>query len=117
MHLISCNMLPVRPQSNKPRGWTFFTNHGHVFFHILQHPGDTIRRIADHMGLAERTVAGILHDLREDGYVTIVKEGRRNRYVVRPDLPMRHSSLEDFAVEDFFFEPKSAVEDNSDAAD
>ncbi|MBI4313112.1 MAG: transcriptional regulator [Chloroflexi bacterium] len=99
------------------RHWTFLTNHGVVFFHILQHPGDTIRRIADHLGLAERTVAGILHDLRQEGYVSVIKEGRRNRYVVRPDLPMRHHSLDEFSVEDFFFELSPDKEKDTQAAD
>jgi hypothetical protein len=107
--------------TSKPTGtqkhWAFFTNHGMVFFHILQHPGDTIRLVANHLGLAERTVAGILHDLRKDGYVSVMKEGRRNRYVVRPDLPMRHHSLTEFSVEDFFFEPTPDGDDRTRAAD
>ncbi|MBI4202249.1 MAG: AsnC family transcriptional regulator [Chloroflexi bacterium] len=90
--------------------WTFLTNHGVVFFHIMQNPGDTIRRIADRLRLAERTVAGILHDLKEAGYVSVTKEGRRNRYIVQPDLPMRHHSMQEYSVEDFFFELSSGEE-------
>lgn len=105
--------MVTRPSNKGERHWTFFTNHGVVFFHILNHPGDTIRRIADHLGLAERTVAGILHDLRKDGYVSVMKEGRRNRYVARPDLPIRDLSMTEFSVEDFFFEPPSREDDTN----
>jgi DNA-binding transcriptional ArsR family regulator len=84
------------------RKWTFLTNHGVVFLHIAQNPGKTIRQISDELGLAERTVASILADLREGGYVTIAKQGKRNTYTVHPELPMRHPSTGHLAVRDFF---------------
>ena len=62
----------------KTRHWTLFTNHAAIFFHLLEHPDATIRRIADELDLAERTVVGVLANLREDGYLLVQREGRHN---------------------------------------
>jgi DNA-binding transcriptional ArsR family regulator len=45
--------------------------------------------MADRLHLSERGVALILRDLREAGYVTSRREGRRVFYSVVPDKPMR----------------------------
>jgi hypothetical protein len=82
--------------------WTFLTNHGTVFIHLIDHPGDTIRQISDHLDLAERTVAGILADLRRDGYISATKAGRHNVYTIHPDLPMRYPSQPSQTVNEFF---------------
>lgn len=84
------------------RNWTFLTSHGVVFLHIVSNPEDTIRRIADEVGLAERTVASILADLRDDGYVSVSKRSKFNVYSVNPDLPMRHPCHAHYTVRDFF---------------
>lgn len=83
------------------RQWTIFTNHAAVLLFLLEHPDATIRRIADDLDLAERTVMGVLHDLRTDGYLIVQKEGRHNVYRVNPEAPMRRpehgaQSLEHF---------------------
>jgi DNA-binding transcriptional ArsR family regulator len=49
--------------------------------------------MADRLELSERGVALILRDLREAGYVTSRREGRRVYYRVVPDKPMRRDSL------------------------
>jgi len=82
--------------------WAFLTNHGTVFIHLIDHPGDTIRQISDHLDLAERTVAGILADLRRDGYISATKAGRHNVYTIHPDLPMRYPSQPSQTVNEFF---------------
>jgi len=84
------------------RNWTFLTSHGVVFLHIVRNPEDTITRTADALGLAERTVASILADLRDDGYVSVSKKGKSNVYSVHPNLPMRHPSHAHYTVRDFF---------------
>jgi DNA-binding transcriptional ArsR family regulator len=82
--------------------WTFLTNHGAIFLHLINHPGDTIRQISDHLNLAERTVTGILADLRRDGYISATKAGRHNVYTIHPDLPMRPPSQASQTVNEFF---------------
>lgn len=71
------------------RGWTIFTNHAAVLLYLLEHPDATIRRIADDLDLAERTVIGVLHDLRTDEYLLVQKVGRHNVYRVNPNGQMR----------------------------
>lgn len=71
------------------RNWTVFTNHAAVLLYLLEHPDATIRRIADELDLAERTVVGVLSDLRSDGYLLARKEGRNNVYRVNPQGHMR----------------------------
>ena len=94
------------------RNWTFLTSHAVVFLHIVHTPDDTIRKIADEINLAERTVASILADLRDDGYITVRKRGKTNVYTLSSDLPMRHPSHAHYSVRDFFA-PLEAMEESS----
>jgi len=72
------------------RHWTFLTNHGHVLICIARDPGIRGRDIADRVGITERAAQAIVADLIEAGYVQRTREGRRNRYEINPDLPVRH---------------------------
>jgi DNA-binding IclR family transcriptional regulator len=71
-------------------GWTFLTNHAHVLFCIAQDPEVRLRDVAARVGITERAVQRIVTDLEGEGYLVVSKEGRRNRYEVRYDLPLRH---------------------------
>ena len=82
------------------RNWTFLTNHGVVFHYLAEHPRDTMRAVSDHLGLAERTVAGIIADLREGGYLVAEKRGSQNVYVVDRNLSMRHPEVAQRTVGD-----------------
>jgi DNA-binding MarR family transcriptional regulator len=75
------------PHSN---GWTFLTNHAHVLFCIAQDPEVRLRDVAVRVGITERAVQRIVTDLEDEGYLAVSKEGRRNRYQVQYDQPLRH---------------------------
>lgn len=70
--------------------WTFMTNHAHVLFCIAGDPEIRLREVAERVGITERAVQRIVSDLQESGYITVEKVGRRNRYAVVPNLPLRH---------------------------
>ncbi|MGY1806589.1 helix-turn-helix transcriptional regulator [Blastococcus sp. SYSU D00669] len=70
--------------------WTFFTNHAHVLVCIARDPDVRLRDVAARVGITERATQRILADLVEAGYVERSRDGRRNRYRVRPDRPLRH---------------------------
>jgi predicted ArsR family transcriptional regulator len=70
--------------------WTFFTNHAHVLHCVARDPGARIRDIAAQVGITERAAQRIVADLVEAGYLEREREGRRNRYRVHPELPLRH---------------------------
>ena len=46
--------------------------------------------MAAHVCITERAAQGIISDLVDAGYVAHTKEGRRDRYEVHPDQPLRH---------------------------
>jgi hypothetical protein len=71
-------------------GWRFFTNHLHVLACLARDPALRIRDIAVLVGITERAAAQILRDLQQAGYVSATRVGRRNRYAVHNDLPLRH---------------------------
>ncbi|MFL6194075.1 MAG: helix-turn-helix transcriptional regulator [Thermoanaerobaculia bacterium] len=71
-------------------GWTFLTNHAHVLFCIAQDPEVRLRDVASRVGITERAVQRIVTDLEGNGYLIVSKEGRRNRYQVNYDQPLRH---------------------------
>jgi predicted transcriptional regulator len=79
------------PQAAKPEAsWTFLTNHAHVLLCIAKRPEVRMRDVADLVGITERAVQRIVSDLADAGYVERIRQGRRNHYVVRGDLPLRH---------------------------
>lgn len=78
--------------------WTFLTNHGHVLIILSRNPGIRISELADEVGISERQVSNILKDLCDSGYVTKQREGRRNRYEISSDAPLRHQSNQDHTV-------------------
>jgi DNA-binding transcriptional ArsR family regulator len=73
--------------------WSLLTNHGRLLLAIENEPGLRVRDMAERLELSERGVALILRDLREAGYVTSRREGRRVFYSVVPDKPMRKDLL------------------------
>ena len=81
-------------QSDPPQGtvrsWDFLTNHAHVLMCVAQDPGIRLRDIAAAVGITERTTHRILSELVEGGYVVRERHGRRNRYRVEAELPLRH---------------------------
>jgi len=82
-------------------GWRFVTNHALVLCQIAQHPRITIRELSLTIGITEKAVHRIITDLEADGYVTKIREGRRLRYRINPDLSLRDEMLQDKAVGDF----------------
>ena len=70
--------------------WRFVTNHAHVLEVIASDPTVRLRDIAAAVGITERTAAQIVNDLEAAGYLTKVRDGRRNRYEVHEELPLRH---------------------------
>jgi predicted transcriptional regulator len=70
--------------------WTFLSNHTQVLLCIAAEPEVRMRDIAIRVGITERAVQRIVAELEADGYLTIIREGRRNRYTVAPEKPLRH---------------------------
>ena len=70
--------------------WTFLTNHAHVLLVLAREPDARMRDVAERVGITERAVHRIVGELEEAGYLEREKEGRRNRYRLRRDLPLRH---------------------------
>lgn len=83
--------------------WTFLTNHGRVLVYIAKYPQSTEQEIAQDAGLSIRAVQQIVTHLVEGGYIIRDREGRRNRYTVHPEMPMRHRLERDHAVGDILF--------------
>ena len=70
--------------------WNFLTNHAHVLLCVWEDPEARVRDIATRVGITERAVQRILQELESDGYLVRERIGRRNRYRVRADRPLRH---------------------------
>jgi hypothetical protein len=70
--------------------WTFLTNHAQVLLCLAGDPEARLRDIADCVGITARATQRIVSDLVAEGYVTRTKTGRRNKYGVHPELPLRH---------------------------
>lgn len=70
--------------------WTFLSNHAHVLLLLAKDPEIRLREVAERVGITERAVQRIVADLERDHYVERERNGRRNRYRVHRDLPLRH---------------------------
>jgi len=73
--------------------WSLLTNHGKLLLAIENEPGLRVRDMAERLHMSERGVALILRDLRDSGYVTTRREGRRVFYSVVPGKPLRSDLL------------------------
>lgn len=82
-------------------GWTFLTNHALVLSVLAKNPRITGREVSETVGITERATRKIIADLEAEGYITKKKEGRRIKYRINPDLPMRHETYQDTAIGDF----------------
>lgn len=81
---------PEPKPASAATSWTFLSNHAHVLLLLAQDPEIRLRDVADQVGITERAVQRIVADLEEAKYIEREKQGRRNRYLVHPDLPLRH---------------------------
>ena len=81
-------------------GWKFLTNHAQVLCLLAQRPRITAREISAVIGITEKATRNIINDLEYDGYVTKKKEGRRIKYRVDPNLPLRSEAQQDKAIGD-----------------
>lgn len=83
---------PVRKkvEPRNARQWTFLSNHAHVLVALRRDPDATLRDVAALVGITERAVLQIVADLEAEGIVERVREGRRNHYEFRLDVPLRH---------------------------
>ena len=70
--------------------WTFLSNHGHVLVCLAQDPTARLRDVAQRVGITERAVQKIVTDLEEAGVLTRSRDGRRNRYQLHRNQPLRH---------------------------
>ena len=70
--------------------WTFFSNHGHVFFCLARNGDARLRDVAAEVGITERAVQKIVKDLQQAGYIEVRKQGRCNRYRINRRKSLRH---------------------------
>jgi DNA-binding MarR family transcriptional regulator len=80
----------VSSEPAQPKSWTFLSNHAHVLIAIQRNPELRQREIADQVGVTLGAVQRIIAELENDGYLRHERVGRRNRYEIDHDQPLRH---------------------------
>ena len=73
--------------------WMLLSNHGHVLLYVDTYPDARLREVAAAIGITERATHNIITELEEAGYVSRERVGRRNRYEVHRDVPLRHARV------------------------
>lgn len=63
---------------------SLLTNHARLLLTIDREPGLRLREMAARLNLTERSIGHILRDLREAGYLSACREGRRVYYSLVP---------------------------------
>jgi predicted transcriptional regulator len=77
------------PAPNEP-GWTFLSNHAHVLICLVMDGSQTLREVAEQVGITERAVQKIVAELDSAGFLTRHRDGRRNSYEIHLNKPLRH---------------------------
>lgn len=80
--------------------WTFLSNHAQVLLCIAKDPSMTVREIGERVGITERAAQKIIRDLEAAGYLIRHREGRRNRYELCLDRPLRHPAQKGLTIRD-----------------
>src|SRR5512133_2791365 len=92
-------LLAVVPDPPSPH-WTFLTRHAQVLLCIADDPTMRLRDIGDQVGITERAAHRIVGELIADGYLSRERQGRRNHYTLRPQLPLPDRVARDQKVGD-----------------
>ena len=83
--------MPKKPATAETsQNWTFLSNHAHVLVCVAKNPDVRLSEVAELVGVRERTVHRIVHELIDAGYISVTKVGRNNVYSVDLDKPLRH---------------------------
>jgi IclR helix-turn-helix domain len=91
--------FPLVPDLPSPH-WTFLTRHAQVLLCIADDPTMRLRDIGDQVGITERAAHRIVGELIADGYLSRERQGRRNHYTLRPQLPLPDPVARDQKVGD-----------------
>jgi hypothetical protein len=75
-------------------GWYIWSSHGVVVFYIAVNPDCTIPQIAEALCLTQRTIWGVVGDLRRAGMLEVRREGRRHHYSVNMNASFRHPTID-----------------------
>ncbi|MGV3524971.1 MAG: helix-turn-helix transcriptional regulator [Candidatus Sericytochromatia bacterium] len=81
---------PELTQAVPKEQWTFLTNHAHVLICLAHMPEYTVREVALSVGITERAVQRIIGELENAGFLSRERIGRRTRYSIHADKPLRH---------------------------
>lgn len=82
-------MTPVGGSAGQHE-WAFITSHFLVLLSLSEDPEARVADVAERLQLTERRVQTITSELLDAGYLQKVKVGRRNRYVINREMPLRH---------------------------
>lgn len=93
--------MPRPPSATS--SWTFLSNHAHVLICIARQSDVRLSEVADLVGIQERTVHRIVHELCDAGYVSVSKVGRTNRYEINLKQPLRHPLESDHNIQEIIF--------------
>jgi DNA-binding IclR family transcriptional regulator len=81
--------------------WTLMASHGVVLFYIALKPEATMRQMSFALGLTERSVVRIVHELSEAGYIEVHRSGSRNVYCVNTEATFQGPAMSQVSVSDF----------------
>jgi DNA-binding IclR family transcriptional regulator len=73
--------------------WMLLSNHGHVLLYVDTYPDARLREVATAIGITERAAHTIISELEAAGYLSRERVGRRNRYTVHHEAPLRHARV------------------------
>jgi hypothetical protein len=73
--------------------WSLLSAQGRVLFYIAVCPDSPVEEIARNLDLTERTVWGVVRDLRSHSLIHLRKRGRRHHYAINLDAPFLHPTI------------------------
>lgn len=94
------SILDIRVPAQATPTWSFLTNYARVLLCIADDPGLRLREIGDRVGVTERAAHRIVDELAAAGYITRARTGRRNRYSINRNQPLRDSLVHEQSVGD-----------------
>lgn len=98
-------------------GWRFLTNHTQVLLAIGRNSRSTAKELATVACITERAVQRIIDDLEGEGYIRRFRDGRRNRYEIALDCPLRHPAQRGLTIGHLFTLLESPPELSSERAE